>query len=169
MQLEISKLQYLPICTFWQIQRAHNFSWNYEISLINKFFLSRIDQVGVPRSIAQNLTFPEIVTPFNIDKMQELVRRGNSQYPGAKYIIRDTGACNWETFIFFIGWIWLTCNFEKRMGLLKSSFIFTNNSLNLSLLLFNCDFHPSRISIYDFIPNLLIFISIWLQLLIEIP
>ena len=26
----------------------------------------RIDQVGVPRSIAQNLTFPEIVTPFNI-------------------------------------------------------------------------------------------------------
>ncbi|KMR03013.1 dna-directed rna polymerase ii subunit rpb1 [Lasius niger] len=32
----------------------------------------RIDQVGVPRSIAQNLTFPEIVTPFNIDKMQVL-------------------------------------------------------------------------------------------------
>ena len=51
----------------------------------------RIDQVGVPRSIAQNLTFPEIVTPFNIDKMQQLVRRGHSQYPGAKYIIRDTG------------------------------------------------------------------------------
>ena len=29
----------------------------------------RIDQVGVPRSIAQNLTFPEIVTPFNIEKL----------------------------------------------------------------------------------------------------
>ena len=28
----------------------------------------RIDQVGVPRSIAQNLTFPEIVTPFNFQK-----------------------------------------------------------------------------------------------------
>ena len=28
----------------------------------------RIDQVGVPRSIAQNMTFPELVTPFNIDK-----------------------------------------------------------------------------------------------------
>jgi len=27
-----------------------------------------IDQVGVPRSIALNLTYPEIVTPFNIDK-----------------------------------------------------------------------------------------------------
>ncbi|XP_059480715.1 DNA-directed RNA polymerase II subunit RPB1 [Neocloeon triangulifer] len=50
-----------------------------------------IDQVGVPRSIAQNLTFPEIVTPFNLEHMQELVRRGNSQYPGAKYIVRDNG------------------------------------------------------------------------------
>lgn len=27
-------------------------------------------QVGVPRTIAQNMTFPEIVTPFNIDKLQ---------------------------------------------------------------------------------------------------
>jgi len=27
-----------------------------------------IDTVGVPRSIAQNLTFPEIVTPFNIEQ-----------------------------------------------------------------------------------------------------
>ena len=43
------------------------------------------------QAIAQNMTFPEIVTPFNIDKMQELVRRGNSQYPGAKYIIWDSG------------------------------------------------------------------------------
>lgn len=51
----------------------------------------RIDEVGVPRSIAQNLTFPEIVTPFNIDEMHNLVRRGNTQYPGAKYIIRDNG------------------------------------------------------------------------------
>uniref|UniRef100_A0A2P2HWC8 DNA-directed RNA polymerase subunit n=2 Tax=Hirondellea gigas TaxID=1518452 RepID=A0A2P2HWC8_9CRUS len=52
----------------------------------------RIDQVGVPRSIAQNLTYPEIVTPFNMTKMMELVKRGNNQYPGAKYIIRDNGA-----------------------------------------------------------------------------
>lgn len=51
----------------------------------------RIDEVGVPRSIAQNLTFPEIVTPFNFNDMKELVRKGNNQYPGAKYIIRDNG------------------------------------------------------------------------------
>jgi len=51
----------------------------------------RLDQVGVPRTIAQNLTFPEIVTPFNIDRLSELVRHGATQYPGAKYIIRDNG------------------------------------------------------------------------------
>ncbi|KAJ2351228.1 DNA-directed RNA polymerase II core subunit rpo21, partial [Coemansia sp. RSA 2611] len=33
-----------------------------------------IDQVGVPRSIARNLTYPEAVTPYNIDKLQEYVR-----------------------------------------------------------------------------------------------
>ncbi|XP_074658521.1 DNA-directed RNA polymerase II subunit RPB1-like [Tubulanus polymorphus] len=51
----------------------------------------RINQVGVPRTIAQNMTFPEIVTPFNIDRLHELVQRGPNQYPGAKYIIRDNG------------------------------------------------------------------------------
>lgn len=51
----------------------------------------RIDEVGVPRSIAQNLTFPEIVTPFNLQEMRDLIMKGNNQYPGAKYIIRDNG------------------------------------------------------------------------------
>ena len=27
-----------------------------------------IDQVGVPRTIAQNLTIPEMVTPFNMER-----------------------------------------------------------------------------------------------------
>lgn len=45
-----------------------------------------IDQVGVPRTIAQNLTVPEIVTPFNIEWLQELIKRN-----AAKYIIWDTG------------------------------------------------------------------------------
>jgi len=50
-----------------------------------------IDEVGVPRSIALNLTYPEIVTHFNLDKMRELVENGPTQHPGAKYIIRDDG------------------------------------------------------------------------------
>lgn len=51
----------------------------------------RIDQVGVPRSIANNLTFPELITPYNLDRMQVLVQRGPDQYPGAKYILRPNG------------------------------------------------------------------------------
>jgi DNA-directed RNA polymerase II subunit RPB1 len=46
----------------------------------------RIDEVGIPRSIAQNMTFPEIVTTLNIEKMQEFVQRGE-----AKYLIRENG------------------------------------------------------------------------------
>ncbi|CAF1186930.1 unnamed protein product [Rotaria sp. Silwood1] len=45
-----------------------------------------IDQVGVPRTIAQNLTVPDIVTPFNIGWLQELIRCN-----AAKYIILDNG------------------------------------------------------------------------------
>ncbi|KAH9075609.1 beta and beta-prime subunits of DNA dependent RNA-polymerase [Lactarius deliciosus] len=50
-----------------------------------------LDEVGVPRSIAMNLTFPERVTPYNISYLQELVRRGPNAYPGARYVVRDTG------------------------------------------------------------------------------
>ena len=50
-----------------------------------------IDQVGVPRTIAQNLTFPEIVTPFNIDRFVKICDRikikNNIQWQ-AKIIIK---------------------------------------------------------------------------------
>lgn len=50
-----------------------------------------LDEVGVPRSIARTLTYPETVTPYNIHKLHELVRNGPNEHPGAKYVIRDTG------------------------------------------------------------------------------
>lgn len=53
-----------------------------------------IDELGVPWSIALNLTFPEVVTPFNIEKLQKLVDNGPHPPPGetgAKYIIREDG------------------------------------------------------------------------------
>jgi DNA-directed RNA polymerase II subunit RPB1 len=67
-----------------------------------------LDEVGVPRSIAMNLTYPErgvffvialglsthnaiLVTPYNIAYLQELVRNGPTTYPGARYVVRDTG------------------------------------------------------------------------------
>ncbi|PRT54496.1 DNA-directed RNA polymerase II subunit RPB1 [Wickerhamiella sorbophila] len=50
-----------------------------------------LDQVGVPRSIARTLTYPEAVTPYNIQRLTKYVRNGPNEHPGAKYIIRDTG------------------------------------------------------------------------------
>lgn len=48
-----------------------------------------LDQLGVPRSIAQNVTIPEIVTPQNIDELRKTVHNGASNWPGAKYIIGE--------------------------------------------------------------------------------
>ena len=45
-----------------------------------------IDELGVPKDIAMNLTYPEKVTRYNINKMYELVRNGPDVYPGAKTI-----------------------------------------------------------------------------------
>lgn len=41
-----------------------------------------LDQVGVPKSIARNLTVPELVTPYNINEMHALVARGADEHPG---------------------------------------------------------------------------------------
>ena len=46
-----------------------------------------LDELGVPIKIAMNLTFPEVVTPYNIDKLTKLVRNGRDVYPGANYVI----------------------------------------------------------------------------------
>ena len=50
-----------------------------------------LDEVGVPRSIARTLTYPETVTPYNIHKLHQLVKNGPNLHPGAKYVIRDGG------------------------------------------------------------------------------
>ncbi|CAL9110471.1 unnamed protein product, partial [Musa textilis] len=53
-----------------------------------------IDELGVPWSVALNLTYPETVTPYNIERLRELVENGPHPPPGttgANYIIRDDG------------------------------------------------------------------------------
>ncbi len=49
-----------------------------------------IDEVGIPVEIAKELTVPERVTPMNLEKLKDLVLRGN-EYPGANYAIRPDG------------------------------------------------------------------------------
>lgn len=48
-----------------------------------------VEEVGVPYEIAMNLTFPERVTPANIDNMYRLVQNGPTKYPGANVLIQN--------------------------------------------------------------------------------
>ena len=50
-----------------------------------------IDELGVPKEIATNLTFPERVTVYNRDKLYKLVQNGADIYPGAKTIVKADG------------------------------------------------------------------------------
>ena len=45
-----------------------------------------IGELGVPLKVAMNLTFPETVNKYNINKLYKLVRNGNNKYPGSKSI-----------------------------------------------------------------------------------
>ena len=51
-----------------------------------------IDEVGVPKSMAMNLTFPETVNQFTIEKCQKYIENGPDIYPGALFIIKKGGA-----------------------------------------------------------------------------
>ena len=50
-----------------------------------------INQVGVPMSIAREMTMPMTVTPFNIEVAREYVKRGSENHPGANYVKRPDG------------------------------------------------------------------------------
>jgi DNA-directed RNA polymerase beta' subunit len=47
-----------------------------------------IDQLGVPKKIAMELTIPEEVTPTNIKHLTKLVLNGRDTYPGANFVLR---------------------------------------------------------------------------------
>ncbi len=53
-----------------------------------------IDEFGIPMKIAMNLSFPEIVTKFNITKLRKMVKNGPNNYPGAKTITKMTTMCS---------------------------------------------------------------------------
>ena len=52
----------------------------------------KLDEIGVPWSIALNLTYPEIVSPYNQSILTKIVQNGPYFHPGAKYIIRNDGS-----------------------------------------------------------------------------
>lgn len=50
-----------------------------------------IDEVAVPQRVAMNLTYPEKVSRYNMEKLKACVKKGNTKHPGANYILRGDG------------------------------------------------------------------------------
>jgi DNA-directed RNA polymerase beta' subunit len=62
----------------------------------------RISQIGIPLKIAMNLTYPEIVTDYNKEKLYSLIANGPNKYPGAKSYI-SAGNMKYERRLDFAG------------------------------------------------------------------
>ncbi len=50
-----------------------------------------LNEVGIPKRMAMNLTVPERVTEWNREYLKKFVERGAKIYPGANYIIKPDG------------------------------------------------------------------------------
>ena len=76
-----------------------------------------IDQLGVPRSVAMALTLPEVVTPFNIGALQELVRNGPNELAGAKYVALAACSLPHLLFAFFCHRRYVVRDDDSRLDL----------------------------------------------------
>ncbi len=50
-----------------------------------------LNEVGVPLSIAMELTIPERVTEWNMKRLKKFVEHGPDKYPGSNYVLRPDG------------------------------------------------------------------------------
>jgi DNA-directed RNA polymerase II subunit RPB1 len=89
------------------------------------------EQVGVPRSIALNLTFPERVTPHNIEKMKSLVKNGPTTWPGARYIVRDDGTRVDLRFVSDLSVIELRLGWRVERHMLDGDYVIFNRQPSL--------------------------------------
>merc|ERR1719460_2512575 len=89
------------------------------------------EQVGVPRSIALTLTFPERVTPFNLDYLTKLVKNGPTTWPGARYIIRDDGSRQDLRYVSDMSQISLQYGWRVERHMLDGDYIIFNRQPSL--------------------------------------
>lgn len=50
-----------------------------------------LNEVGVPYSVAMELTIPERVTEWNMKRLKKFVENGPGKYPGSNYVLRPDG------------------------------------------------------------------------------
>lgn len=97
-----------------------------------------INEVGVPLEVAKQLTVPEKVTSWNIEKLREYVRNGPDKYPGARYIIRPDGKRIRLKYI---------SNLEELANALEPGFIVERHLIDGDIVLFNRQPSLHRMSI----------------------
>ncbi|MBI2663465.1 DNA-directed RNA polymerase subunit A' [Candidatus Woesearchaeota archaeon] len=49
------------------------------------------NEVGIPKQVAMDLTVPERVTQWNIERLKKFVEKGPKTYPGSNYVLRPDG------------------------------------------------------------------------------
>jgi DNA-directed RNA polymerase III subunit RPC1 len=96
-----------------------------------------IDEVMIPILIAKNLTYPERVNQYNIEKMKKLVKNGPEVHPGANYVEREDGS---KTFLLYV-------NRKKVADELKIGDIVERHLENGDVVLFNRQPSLHRVSI----------------------
>lgn len=96
-----------------------------------------IDEVMIPILIAKNLTFPERVNQYNMEKMKTLVKNGPEVHPGANYVEREDGS---KTFLLYV-------NRKKIADELKIGDIVERHLENGDVVLFNRQPSLHRVSI----------------------
>jgi len=50
-----------------------------------------INEVGIPKEVAKDLTIPEMVTEWNLKRLKQFVENGPEKYPGSNYVLRPDG------------------------------------------------------------------------------
>ena len=91
-----------------------------------------LNSVGIPIIIAKNLTYPEIVTKYNIKYLSQLVKNGHKTYPGANYVITNIidAEGNESKHIFHLKYV-------KKPITLKLGDIVERHLINGDIVLFN--------------------------------
>ena len=115
----------------------------------------QIDEIGIPLSIAMNLTFQEHFLDLGNqkEKLQRLIKNGPSRYPGAKYVITEKGK--------------ILCNYFKRE--LKIGDIVERHLLDGDIIIFNRQPSLHKMSMMGFKVKILPYSTFRLNLSVTTP
>ncbi len=119
-----------------------------------------INEVGVPLEIAMQLTVPEKVTEWNIERLRQFIRNGPNKYPGAKYVIRPDGKRIRLAFV---------QDLEELAEALEPGYIVERHLIDGDIVLFNRQPSLHRISIMAHLVKVLPYKTFRLNLCVCTP